>query len=86
VFLDAASGQALGTPAAPRGQVVGTGGNLIGNALLDGSTVLDPAVIAAAQNGETLPTTPTSTTSTTSQQGVAPVGGATGTLPSPTTR
>jgi hypothetical protein len=83
VFLDVASGQALGTPAAPRGQVVGTGGNLIGNALLDGSTVLDPAVIAAAQNGATLPTTPTSSTS---QQGVAPVGGATGTLPSPTTR
>ena len=83
VFLDVASGQALGTPAAPRGQVVGTGGNLIGNALLDGSTLLDPAAIAAAQSGDSLPTTPAASTT---QQGVAPVGGATGTLPSPTTR
>jgi len=82
VFLDVANGQALGTPAAPSGQVVGTGGNLIGNALLDGSTVLDPAAIAAARNGDALP----SQLSSTSQPGVAPVGGATGTLPSPTTR
>jgi hypothetical protein len=83
VFLDVASGQALGTATAPSGQIVGTGGNLIGNALLDGSTLLDPAAIAAAQNGETLPSTPTGSTS---QQGVAPTGGASGTLPSPTTR
>jgi hypothetical protein len=83
VFLDVASGQALGTPAAPSGQVVGTGGNLIGNALLDGSTVLDPAAIAAARNDDALPS---SQLSSTSQPGVAPVGGATGTLPSPTTR
>ena len=83
VFLDVASGQALGTATAPSGQIVGTGGNLIGNALLDGSTLLDPAAIAAAQNGETLPATPTGSTS---QQGVAPTGAASGTLPSPTTR
>jgi hypothetical protein len=83
VFLDVVTGQALGTATAPSGQIVGTGGNLIGNSLLDGSTLLDPAAIAAAQNGETLPTTPTATTS---EPGVAPVGGTGGTLPSPTTR
>ena len=65
------------------GQIVGTGGNLIGNALLDGSTLLDAAAIAAAQNGDALPAAPTTSTS---QSGVAPVGGANGTLPSPTTR
>lgn len=97
IFLDVASGQALGVPAAPRGQIVGSGGNLIGNALLvDGSTKLDPAAIAAAQSAQngiaTLPTTPTSSTAGTAaageapQAGVAPVSGATGTLPSPTTR
>jgi hypothetical protein len=83
VFLDVATGQALGTATAPSGQIVGTGGNLIGNALLDGSTLLDPAAIAAAQNGDELPATPTTSTG---QSGVAPVGGASGTLPSPTTR
>ena len=85
VFLDVATGQALGTAGAPKGQIVGSGGNLIGNALLgDGSNLLDPAAIAAAQaaeNGTTL-----DTTSATPQQGVAPVDGASGTLPSPTTR
>jgi hypothetical protein len=83
VFLDVATGQALGTATAPSGQIVGTGGNLIGNALLDGSTLLDAAAIAAAQNGDALPAAPTTSTS---QSGVAPVGGANGTLPSPTTR
>jgi hypothetical protein len=83
VFLDVASGQAHGTATAPSGQVVGTGGNLIGNALLDGSTLLDPATIAAAKNGDTLQATQTGSTT---QEGVAPDGGATGTLPSPTTR
>jgi hypothetical protein len=83
VFLDVASGQALGTATAPSGQVVGAGGNLIGNALLDGSTLLDPAAIAAAKNGDTLQATQTGSTT---QEGVAPDGGATGTLPSPTTR
>jgi hypothetical protein len=83
VFLDVASGQALGTATAPSGQVVGAGGNLIGNALLDGSTLLDPAAIAAARNGDTLAATQAGSTT---QEGVAPDGGATGTLPSPTTR
>ncbi len=89
VFLDVATGQALGTATAPSGQVVGTGGNLIGNALLDGSTLLDPTAIAAAQNGGAPALTPTGVTTptdTTAQSGVAPSGGATGTLPSPTTR
>ncbi|MCS0497953.1 hypothetical protein [Protaetiibacter mangrovi] len=87
VFLDVATGQALGTAGAPKGQIVGAGGNLIGNALLgDGSNLLDPAAIAAAQaaeHGTTLDATPTTTTA---QSGVAPVQGGTGTLPSPTTR
>ena len=89
VFLDVATGQALGTATAPSGQVVGTGGNLIGNALLDGSTLLDPTAIAAAQNGGAPALTPTGVTTptdTTAQSGVAPSEGATGTLPSPTTR
>lgn len=91
VFLDVDSAQALGTAGAPRGQIVGSGGNLIGNALLgDGSNLLDPAAIAAAQasaNGAAPTTTTTTTTpGSTAQPGVAPVAGATGTLPSPTTR
>ncbi|MBN9142181.1 MAG: hypothetical protein J0H23_15305 [Micrococcales bacterium] len=95
VFLDVATGQALGTASAPSGQLVGTGGNLIGNALLaDGSNLLDPAAIARAQaaaNGAgTAATDATDATGTgaagTAQPGVAPVGGASGTLPSPTTR
>jgi len=83
VFLDVATGQALGTASAPSGQIVGTGGNLIGNALLDGSTLLDPAAVAAARNGDALPVVPTLSTSS---SGVAPVSGADGALPSPTTR
>lgn len=92
VFLDVASGQALGTASAPSGQLVGTGGNLIGNALLaDGSNLLDPAAIAAAQaaagGGTAAPTTTTDGQATGAPDaGVAPVGGASGTLPSPTTR
>lgn len=92
VFLDVASGQALGTASAPSGQLVGTGGNLIGNALLaDGSNLLDPAAIAAAQaaagGGTSAPTTTTDDQAAGAPDaGVAPVGGASGTLPSPTTR
>ncbi|QNO36506.1 hypothetical protein H4J02_08190 [Protaetiibacter sp. SSC-01] len=90
VFLDVATGQALGWASEPNGQLVGTGGNLIGNALIaDGSTLLDPATIAAAaggQNGTPTTTTTTDQPGTTQAPGVAPVGGASGTLPSPTTR
>ncbi len=93
VFLDVATGQALGTASAPSGQLVGTGGNLIGNALLaDGAHLLDPAAVAAAQlaaqGGSTDAATSTTdrTPASTVTQGVAPVGGASGTLPSPTTR
>ena len=90
VFLDVATGQALGWASEPNGQLVGTGGNLIGNALIaDGSTLLDPATIAAAgggQNGAPATTAPADQPGTTQAPGVAPVGGASGTLPSPTTR
>ncbi|AYF99211.1 hypothetical protein [Protaetiibacter intestinalis] len=88
VFLDVATGQALGVSAAPKGQIVGSGGNLIGNSLLaDGSTLLDPATIAAAQQGDdgaALVTTPDAAAGAVS--GVAPVTSTPGTLPSPTTR
>jgi len=100
VFLDVATGQALGWASEPNGQLVGSGGNLIGNTLLaDGSYLLDPARVAAAQGGQGGPGLLTVTSdqhaagqgvegeqSTISGTGVAPVGGATGTLPSPTTR
>lgn len=96
VFLDVATGQALGTASAPSGQLVGTGGNLIGNALLaDGSHLIDPKLLAAAQSGQGAAGTQTPVAgegvdgrqqSTMPGTGVAPVGGATGTLPSPTTR
>lgn len=90
VFLDVATGQALGTVAGPRGQAVGAGGNLIGNALLDGTTMLDPAAIAGARSGDVLTGTATGVTSDsttgTTQTGVTPDRDAGGALPSPTTR
>ncbi|MFT4028445.1 MAG: hypothetical protein QM675_01085 [Protaetiibacter sp.] len=89
VFLDLATGQALGSAAAPTGQIVGSGGNLIGNALLgDGSNLLDAAAIAAAQaaaNGTTLDAASVGST-TQQEESVAPDDEASGTLPSPTTR
>ncbi|WP_168200408.1 hypothetical protein [Protaetiibacter larvae] len=52
VFLDVSAGQPLGVSAPASGQQVGSGGNLVGNAILaDGTTQLDPAVIAAALAG-----------------------------------
>lgn len=93
VFLDVATGLALGAASAPNGQLVGTGGNLIGNALLaDGSYLLDPALIAASHGQGAAGTGATAgqgiegEQSTITAPGVAPVGGASGTLPSPTTR
>lgn len=90
VFLDVETGQALGTIAGPRGQAVGAGGNLIGNALLDGSTMLDPSAIAGARSGDVLAGASAGATSetdaTATQTGVTDDSGAEGGLPSPTTR
>jgi hypothetical protein len=82
VFLDVATGGVSGSDSDASGLPV----NLIGNSLLDGSTVIDPAALAAArlaeeQSGDTgehviaggTPATTTTTTTTT------------GPLPSPTT-
>ncbi len=88
VFLDVATGQQLGVAGAPRGQIVGSSGNLIGNALLaDGSNLLDPAAVASAQGAEgATPSATGTTTGSAGGAGVAPTGQASGTLPSPTTR
>lgn len=90
VFLDVATGQALGTISGPGGQAVGAGGNLIGNALLDGSTMLDPAAIAGARSGDVLAGTSAGSTrvtnGTATPTGVAADSDAGGGLPSPTTR
>lgn len=80
-FLNVATGAVSGATSAVGSDLV-TGTNLIGNALLDGSFALDPAVIAAAQAAEAAsgdtgaPTTPSSGT---------PVTSTPGTIPSPTT-
>jgi hypothetical protein len=90
VFLDVATGQALGTIAGPRGQAVGGGGNLIGNALIDDSTMLDPAAIAGARGGDVLAGTAVSATQSTNpsdtQTGVTAGPDSASGLPSPTTR
>jgi len=88
MFLDVATGQAYGTVAGPRGQTVGAGGNLIGNALLDGTTMLDPAAIAGARSAEVLAgTAPTPADGgNVTRTGVTPERETGGALPSPTTR
>lgn len=83
IFLDLESGQALGVAAPPKGQIVGSSGNLIGNALIaDGSTMIDPNALNGAP-AATLPTSPVSGVGATS---VAPAQNVPGTIPSPTTR
>lgn len=86
VFLDVATGQALGVAGPPKGQIVGSGGNLILNTLVaDGSTQLDAAAIAASQaaeNGAGLGDVDAPAVGT----GVAPPASTPGTIPSPTTR
>lgn len=91
VFLDVTNQEALGTSSRPNGQRVGVGGNLIGNALLDGSIQLDPATIAQAHNSDALPAAPAAATTDadaapSSEADVVPEIAADGTIPSPTTR
>lgn len=89
VFLDVATGQALGVGGPSKGQIVGSGGNLIPNTLVgDGSTMLDPATIAAtqaAENGAGLSGVDAGAP-VTDGSGVAPVTSTPGTIPSPSTR
>jgi hypothetical protein len=83
VFLDITTGGVTGSDS----KSVGLPQNLVGNSLLDGSTVIDPAALAAARAAEASSGdtgehvveggTPADTTSTTPT--------ATGTLPSPQT-
>jgi len=83
VFLDVTTGGVSGSDSTP----VGLTANLVGNSLLDGSTVIDPAAIAAARAAEEASGdtgehvveggTPADTDSSTPT--------ATGTLPSPQT-
>jgi len=89
VFLDVATGQALGVAGPAKGQIVGAGGNLIVNSLVaDGSTQLDPAAIAASQAAESGSALVgvTDAAAVTAPPGVAPVAPTPGTIPSPTTR
>ena len=91
VFLDVATGQALGVAGPAKGQIVGSGGNLIGNSLVaDGSTQLDAAAIAAAQAAEhgtaIVTADPVAGAPASGATGVAPVAPTPGTIPSPTTR
>ena len=89
VFLDVATGQALGVAGPAKGQIVGAGGNLIVNSLVaDGSTQLDPAAIAASQAAESGAALvgATEDVAVTVPPGVAPVAPTPGTIPSPTTR
>jgi hypothetical protein len=48
VFLDLGTGAVSGSASRAGGSLTGSQGNLIGNSLLDGSLILDPAAIAAA--------------------------------------
>jgi len=88
VFLDVLTGQALGVAGPASGQVVGVNGNYIPNTLTaDGSTLIDPAKIAAGQGakgGSTV--TATDAAPDADGSGVAPVAPKPGTIPSPTTR
>jgi hypothetical protein len=78
VFLDVATGGVSGSDSDASGLPV----NLIGNSLLDGSTVIDPAALAAARRAEEQ----SGDTGESAIQGGTPVATApTGTLPSPTT-
>ena len=89
VFLDVATGQALGVAGPAKGQIVGSGGNLIVNSLVaDGSTQLDAAAIAASQAAESGSALVgvTADAALTAAPGVAPVAPTPGTIPSPTTR
>jgi len=90
VFLDVTTGQALGTASDPSGQRVGSGGNLVGNALLgDGSNLLDPDAISAARDGDGLPGTSGgdgAEAGGSNGSGVASDATSDGALPSPTTR
>ena len=86
VFLDVATGQALGVAGPPKGQVVGSGGNLILNTLTaDGSTMIDPAA-GAGQEVEGASTIDVGAGAPVADgSGVAPVTPTPGTIPSPTT-
>jgi hypothetical protein len=87
VFLDVATGQALGVAGPAKGQIVGSGGNLILNTLVaDGSTQLDAAAIAASQAAESGAGLGDVGAPATEASGVAPVPPTPGTIPSPTTR
>ncbi len=79
VFLDLSTGAVSGSPTAAGGSLTGSSGNQIGNSLLAGSTLVEPANASGASSspaqnspggGASGPTTPSSP----------------GTIPSPTTR
>lgn len=90
LFLDIESGQALGHAGPAKGQIVGAGGNLIGNALIaDGSTMLDQQAAAdAVADAPSISTSPVSGVEGVNApaSGVAPGQTVPGTIPSPVTR
>jgi len=79
LFLNADTGTVSGSASAPGAGLAGWK-NLVGNSLLDGSTVIDPAAIAAAKAAENA-----STETGTSVEGASVVNTTPGTIPSPQT-
>lgn len=77
VFLDLSTGAVSGDPTAAGGSLTGRSGNQIGNALLSGSTLVEPADHPSSDSTQTPQANDGSTQSGSSSPG---------TIPSPTTR
>jgi hypothetical protein len=80
VFLDLSTGTVFGNPTPAGGSLTGSSGNQIGNALLTGATLVEPAAASGSGSGE-------SSSSSANGGGSAAAGSSSpGTIPSPTTR
>ncbi|HWH98059.1 MAG TPA: hypothetical protein VNS80_06805 [Pseudolysinimonas sp.] len=79
VFLDVSTGAVSGNPTAAGGSLTGSSGNQIGNSLLNGSTLVEPATTGDPE--------PAAASSSTGRGGSASQNSSSpGTIPSPTTR
>lgn len=79
VFLDLGTGAVSGTPTAAGGTLTGSSGNQIGNSLLTGTALVQPATQGDAATGEPAGSSGTGGSA-------APPPASTGTIPSPTSR
>jgi len=92
VFLDLSTGGVSGNPTAAGGSLTGNSGNQIGNSLLAGSTLVDPAPVSTGHAATSFKPASTASTSTSTSNATA-VGdtpnqqaeSAPGTIPSPNT-